>query len=190
MQENADCEKECEKWWCPGFMGEGRAGKHNCSSHSATSLLPSPGGGWIHVPAVAGLIVLMCHISLTYTIATEIVSVPGYQICPFFSSLCFFEEESASVEFGRSFTGRQRSGKHFQLPQYGRDFPWEPTPTASQTGCFRGNTSTVSAIPSKEEKRVRKLLCWKKLFIRFYILGKIFTIKLGRIQLFGLHNLL
>lgn len=189
MQEKADCEKECEKWWCPGVMGKGRAGKHGCSSHSATSLLPAPQAGWTQVPLVAGCD--STNVPHTPHIATEVVTVPGL---PNMSLLSFSVFLWGGISKCRvwAFLYRQ-TGVRKALPvttvrnrrslrAYSNSWP--------NRGCCGENTSTVSSIPSKEEKRVWKLLCWEKLFTRFYIFRQIFTIKLECIQLFCLHSLL
>lgn len=159
MQENADYERECEKGLCPGIVAKGRGGKHYRSSHSASSLLLSPRGGWVHAPLVAGCGRLMCHIHHFYwgdTCPTATKSVPSFPLLLLPSSiLCFCEKErSASVELGHSFSDRQRSAKHFQLLQYETDFTWEPTETASKTGLVLEETYQRSLLSHQKKKNV------------------------------------
>lgn len=71
------------------------------------------------------------------------------------SILCFCEKErSPSVELGRSFSGRQGSAKHFQLPQYETDFPWEPIQTASKTRTVLEETYQQSLLSHQKNKNI------------------------------------
>jgi len=101
---------------CPGTGATGRAGKHYCSSHSASSLLSSPWGGWVHAPLVAGCrgtdVQHPPHIHHVYwgnICPSANKSVPFPLLLLPSSILCFWEKErSASVELGCSFSGKDQ----------------------------------------------------------------------------------
>lgn len=160
MQENADCERECAKGLRPGVVGKGRAGKRYHSSHSASSLLSPPRGGWAQAPLGAGCgSTNVPHIPLTYTTSTEVLSVPGPPNLSLFFLCCFFHlpfcvsvRKISKCRGWASFSGRQGSAKHFQLPQYETDFPWEHAQPASTTGTALEGTYQES-LPSYQKKK-------------------------------------
>lgn len=182
MQENTDHERQCEKGLCPGIMGKGRAGKHYRNSRSASSLLSSPRGGWVHAPLVAGCgSKTMPHTSHIQHFWGAICpratkSVPPFPLLLLPSSILWLSEKerSMSVEFGCSFSGRQGSTKHFQLPQYETDFPWEPTQTASKTGTVLEETHQQPLVSHQKKKNLSEnYSVGKKIFSRFFIFWQI-----------------
>lgn len=118
-----------------------------------------PGEAGLRRPWELDVVALMCHIPLTYTTSTEVLSVPGPPNLSLFFLCCFFHlpfcvsvRKISKCRGWASFSGRQGSAKHFQLPQYETDFPWEHAQPASTTGTALEGTYQES-LPSYQKKK-------------------------------------